>query len=39
MFFDDVAVTPTPEPATVVLFGTAMAAAGLGGWRRLIRSK
>jgi len=39
MFFDNVSVTPTPEPATVVLCGTAMAAAGLGGWRRLIRGK
>ena len=39
LFLDDVAVTPTPEPATVVLFATAMVGVGLRGWRRLTRDR
>jgi hypothetical protein len=29
-----VVATPTPEPATIVLFGTGLATMLLGGWRR-----
>ena len=27
-------VAATPEPATLLLFGTTLAGLGLGGWRR-----
>ena len=32
--FDDLTFSPTPEPITLLLWGTTMAGLGLSGWRR-----